>query len=95
MNFEEYSRSKREELVTIASGMLSGSISILEGVRKLCLLRFEIGDPYNPNFHIIVAFDSETDKFPTGEARAKFAPDYLRRLDEELQDLSQTMKEPV
>ncbi len=63
--------------------MVSGTISPIEGCRRICRLRFDVGDPDSSIFLLIRAVDSETDHFPFGEVRVRFAPDYLKVLDEE------------
>jgi hypothetical protein len=47
MNHEEYIIEKRLELVSLAKGMVSGEIHLIEGIRKICSLRFEVEDPGN------------------------------------------------
>lgn len=77
--------SKREELVGLANSMLAGEINLIEGVRKICSLRFAISDPENDVFVPLRAIDSETDHYPLGEMRARCADDYLRRMDAEME----------
>jgi hypothetical protein len=51
----------------------------------ICSLRFAVGDPDNDVFMPIRAIESETDHFPLEEVRSRCAPDYLRRIDAEMQ----------
>ncbi len=76
--------SKRRELVAVAESMLAGGANLLEGVRRVCALRFAVEDPENEVFLAIRAIDSETDHFPLGAVRASCSPEYLKRADDEI-----------
>jgi hypothetical protein len=82
----ELFESKKNELIAVASAMLVERINLIEGVRRICSLRFAAGDPENDVFMPLRAIDSETDHFPLGEMRARCSADYLRRMDAEMQD---------
>ncbi len=75
---------RRFELVTVATAMRNGELNLIEGVRKICRLRHQIGDPENEVFMPIRAIESETDHFPIGEMRNQCAASYLQRMDEEM-----------
>lgn len=75
--------SRRFELLAVAGAMLADEIDLVDGVRKLCALRFSIGDPDNEVFIPIRSIVSETDHFPVGVARSQYSEDYLRRMDSE------------
>lgn len=77
-------KDKRSELVAAATAMLNGALNPIEGARKICELRYQVGDPDNEVFMPIRAIESETDHFPIGENRNQCAPDYLQRMDEEM-----------
>jgi hypothetical protein len=63
--------------------MLEGNFDLIDGVRRICALRFaESAD--NAVFFPIQAIESETDEFPLGEVRKGCSADYLRRSDSEL-----------
>jgi len=74
----------REEILRIAGAMLSGEIDLIVGSRKICELRYVIGEPDNPVFNPIIGFESETDDYPLGPIRARFSKDYLQKLDQEI-----------
>lgn len=74
----------RAELVAVAEAMLCGNLHLIEGCRRICSLRREVADADNPVFLAIRGAESETDHFPLGELRGKYAPDYLARLDAEM-----------
>jgi hypothetical protein len=76
--------NKRSELRDVATAMLKGQFDLIEGVRKICVLRHEIGDPDNKVFMPIRAIESETDHFPVGAIRTQCSASYLQRMDEEL-----------
>jgi len=85
MEHTENLASKRHELVTVAEAMLAGEANLLEGVRRICALRFAVEDPENEVFLAVRAIDSETDHFPLGAMRATCSPEYLKRADGEMQ----------
>lgn len=87
--------SKREELVGLANSMLAGEVNLIEGVRKMCSLRFAIGDPENDVFIPLRAIDSETDHYPLGEMRARCADDYLRRMDTEMENYLEEARQDI
>jgi hypothetical protein len=77
--------ARRHELVAVASGMLAGGVNLIEGMRRICGLRFAIEDPENEVFLPIRAMESETDSFPLGAMRSNCSEDYLKRADAEMQ----------
>lgn len=77
--------ASRNELVTIASGMLAGGVNLIEGMRRICALRFAIEDPDDEVFLPIRAMESETDSFPLGAMRSNCSEDYLKRADAEME----------
>ena len=81
----ELLESKKAELIAVANAMLDGKMDLIKGVRKICSLRFAVGDPDNDVFMPIRAIESETDHFPLGEVRSRCTPDYLRRMNAEVQ----------
>jgi hypothetical protein len=76
---------KRRELTDMARAMLDGRVHLIEGVRRICTLRFEVQDPENEVFLPILAIDSETDSYPFGAVRATCSPSYLKRADAEIE----------
>ncbi|AOZ04637.1 hypothetical protein BKK80_01350 [Cupriavidus malaysiensis] len=77
--------AKRHELIVLANSMLAGELNLIEGVRQICALRFAVEDPENEVFLVIRGIDSETDTFPLGAMRANCSPEYLSRMDNEMQ----------
>lgn len=76
---------RRHELVAVASGMLTGCVDLIEGMRRICALRFAIEDPENEVFLPIRAMESETDSFPLGAMRSNCNEGYLKRADAEVE----------
>jgi len=76
--------NKRSELVAVATAMLEDRVKLIEGARKICALRHQVGDPENEAFMPIRAIESETDHFPLGKMRDQCASDYLQRMDAEM-----------
>jgi len=77
--------AQRHELVAVASGMLAGGVNLIEGMRRICVLRFAVEDPENEVFLPIRAMESETDAFPLGAMRSNCSEDYLQRADAEME----------
>ena len=86
---------KRQELVSVAGAMLAGDMNLIEGVRRICGLRFAVGDPDNEVFLPIRGIESETDSFPVGSARLNWSPEYLQRMDAELQSYLASAKDDI
>lgn len=78
-------QTARAEIVSTAEAMLRGDVQLIEGCRRIWHLSHEMGDADNPVFLPIRAIESETDHFPLGEVRNRYAPDYLKRMDEEME----------
>ena len=77
---------KRRELISIAASMLAGEMNLIEGVRQICVLRFAVEDPENELFLALRGVESETDNFPLGSMRESCSPEYLKRIDSEMQN---------
>jgi hypothetical protein len=77
-------KSTRSELVEVATAMIDGRIDLIDGVRRITVLRYGVEDPDSEVFLPIRAAESETDHFVLGDARQHCAPEYLRELDAEL-----------
>lgn len=86
---------KRKELVSLANSMLAGEVNLIEGIRKICSLRFSIGDPENDVFITFRAIDSETDHYPLGAMRDGCADDYLRRMDIEMKSYLEEARQDI
>lgn len=95
MNLRNAVENKRIELISIARSMLDGKINLIEGVRKICSLRHEVGDPDNEVFLSIRAIDSETDHFPIGQIRERCTREYLERMDKKMQHYVADAKDDI
>jgi hypothetical protein len=80
----DFVNSKRDELLLVTYEMLTDKINLIEGVRRICSLRFLIDDPENQVFLSMRGIDSETDHFPIGDVRSRCSCDYLQRIDTEM-----------
>lgn len=76
--------SKQQELVAVATAISENAVDWLEGIRRICDLRFAVSDPDNPAFLTIIAVESETDMFPAGVTRLQCSDEYLERVDSEM-----------
>ena len=59
-------------LVDVARAMLDDKVDFIEGARAICRLRLSVGAADDPVFLPIQGFESETDVFPTKDARHLF-----------------------
>ena len=84
MSLSETVSSRRSELVAVATAMIEDRLNLIEGARKICALRHQVGDPENEVFMPLRAIDSETDHFPLGEMRSHCAADYIQEVDVEI-----------
>jgi len=76
----------KREAVQVAQAMLSGSLDLVTGCRRLCDLRHQIGAGDSEIFLPIVGFESETDDYPLGPVRARYNKKYVEKLDQEIRD---------
>ena len=72
----------RRDLVASAKSALSGRRDIVDVVRDMYPILNRLPEFEDDMFSVIMAFLSETDDFPTGEARTKYDAAHLRHLDE-------------
>jgi len=86
MSHEEYVESVRKQAAEIASGILDGSVNVLEGSYKLFTLQREAEvDPNDKDFTTFLAIVSETDALPVGKVREHWSSEALARLEPEIQ----------
>lgn len=86
---------RRLELIAVAKGVLDGDFNWLDGVRRICDLRFAVMDPENPVFLPIVAIESDSDKFPIGAVRETYSEQALDSMDVELSAYFEHVREDV
>jgi hypothetical protein len=84
MRHTEFVQAKRKELLSVANAMLREELNLIEGVRKVCSLRHLVEEPNSEVFVSFRAIDSETDHFPIGELRSRYAKDKVDQLDQEM-----------
>ncbi|OYT87421.1 MAG: hypothetical protein CFE46_09605 [Burkholderiales bacterium PBB6] len=81
-------KSLREEATAIARGLASGNVLLLDGVRRMASLRFQIkGCERDEDFLVFAVIDSETDHIPETSARGLCTPSWLEACDAELRDI--------
>lgn len=69
----------------IATGIVAGSIPLLDGCHLLAALGDGVGVPGDdPDFRMFSLIESETDALPIGPIRKEWAPDALAELAPEL-----------
>jgi len=74
----------RQQILQTATGMIRGEIPLIEGARKLCNLRHQIGASDSELFNVIVGFESQTDDYPIGHVREAYTREALLQLDAEI-----------
>ncbi|MGD9588031.1 MAG: hypothetical protein AB7Q37_06925 [Pyrinomonadaceae bacterium] len=79
ISHEEYLDSRREELLSIARGVLSGEVGVIFGSRKIQSFRFDLADGMDPDFLFFVGVDSVTDHLPVDEERRNWGEEALAR----------------
>ena len=72
---------KKQELLDLARAMLEDRVHLIEGVRKICSLRFSVEQSDDEIFFPIRAIESETDSFPLSSLRDSCSQEYLERSD--------------
>ena len=86
MSHDQYVQSVRRRAADICSGILAGTIPLLEGCHSLAALRWEVEvDERDPDFFTFAMISSEIDALPLGEVRAYWAPEALVALEPEIQ----------
>lgn len=72
-----------QEVVRVSQGILERSIGLTEGVRSLFQLQFALRGETDSDFLMITGICSDTDSFPLGEHRSRWASAALARVDRE------------
>jgi hypothetical protein len=78
----------------VAKQIIDKEISIVEGCRTLTNLRLNI-DPDNEIFLLFRGVSSETDDYPLGEARKYWDEKALAKLDTEIKEYENRIREDV
>ncbi len=86
MTTNSLSEQSRAELLNVARAMVVGRMHLIEGVRRLSALRYDVGNPDDEVFHPIIATDDDTLSFPLGGVRAHWSSEALERSDRELDE---------
>ncbi len=75
----------RQKIVKIATEMLAGSLSFIEGARQIVQLQFAAELSDDPDIRPLIGIDSETDALPLDpEIRKHWASDALEKLKPEI-----------
>jgi hypothetical protein len=75
----------KREVAKVATEVLAGRLDPLVGCRQLVRRQSELPEPVRESLHfiVLVGIESETDAFPDGEARQRWDPESLVKLDGE------------
>jgi len=80
-----WSVQSRLRIVETVAQMLAGSLSFIEGARRISGLRFDAEIPDDPDIVPFVMIDSETDALPLDpEVRKRWSPLALEKLQIEI-----------
>lgn len=81
----------------LASGMIDGSIGVIEGCRRLIPILTDLGMNADTSeaVRILVGLDSQTDHIPLGDSRKHYNPAYLKELDREFDEFTLYFREEV
>ncbi|MGN0921096.1 MAG: DUF2489 domain-containing protein [Cellvibrio sp.] len=94
ISHEEYIQKQRDRAVTLARGMLDGSIHYLEGTLELSSLREELSLTNNePDFFCFTVISSEIDHLPIGKSRQYWSDKALEKYDLEIENLIEWAKD--
>ena len=77
--------TETDKITAVATAMINGEMSLIEGCRIISSLRHTANSPNDDIFNVFVGVDSETDGYPLGKVREGFNPEYLRRLDDDIE----------
>lgn len=78
--------AQRKWVADAAEALLSGRLGIIEGSRLIkALLPTVSSDPFDPDFSIFVAIESETDALPVGKTRDLWDARVLPEMDSQIQ----------
>ena len=86
MNISDEAQIARQRMVEAAHDMLDGSLTYIEGSRRISRLRWgaDLSD-FDPDILPFIGIDSETDTFPLEEVRQYWRPDALANLQPEFE----------
>ena len=94
MTNEPEAMAARQKIAATAAGMLEGSLSFIEGTRRIAALRWPTKlDQFDPDILPFVAADSETDTLPLGKTRELWSPEALKGLEPEFEQKEQWTRE--
>ena len=77
------------DAVDVARAILDGSLSVLEGARKMADIHLYSGhvrQPVDEDYALLLGIASETDHLPLGEVRNRWAAEALVKKDAETQE---------
>jgi hypothetical protein len=95
MTHDEFIASKRQEIVAVSRSILAEEINIIEGIRKIDALRNFLDNSEDEVFFPIRVLESETDQFPAGTERASWAPESLKKLDQDAEEYLANAKHDI
>ncbi|XQA64816.1 hypothetical protein ACM9XC_15390 [Xanthomonas sacchari] len=78
LTHHDYVQACQRRAVEIATGIVTGSIPLLDGCHRLAALGHRVGvADDDPDFRMFSLIESETDALPIGPIRKEWAPDAL------------------
>lgn len=93
---ESHLRVARKAVVDAARGLVDSTVPLVQGVRQLAALRFEVSRLDNdPDFTLFVAIASDSDHLPPDELRGQCAKAWLKKCDREARELEVLHRQQV
>ena len=89
--------ASQREAARVARGILEGKQGICEGCRALKGLAYDVVPDWvaDPDFVVVGALDSDSDRFPLGQVRDRWDPTALAALDLERQEMERRAEPDV
>ena len=85
----------KKEIIRVAKEMLAGAVDLIIGCRVITGLSCNTDDPQDEIYLPFIALDSETDHLPMGSVRELCDPDYLKRVDKEINRYNELAREDI
>jgi hypothetical protein len=95
MNHDEFVSGQRKRMMEAARAVIDGRLNPIEGCRLILRAADSIDDTTTPGVATIRAFESDTEDFVFGESRRRLTPEYLSRLDAEMENYLQKNHEEI
>ncbi len=76
----------KKEIIKISQEMLDSKLNLISGCRIITGLTCNVDSPQDDIYLPFISVDSQTDHYPLGKVRELCDPDYLARIDIDIED---------